>query len=83
MDVKYTPTTEFHEGDVIHIDSVRDIANNLKDFIGFCTKCYQASVDFVTKDGAIDTRTPTGKLMMHMFMALDKFDDRYFLGKEE
>ena len=65
-------------GDCIHIESIRDVATNIKECLRFMHKTFDEQVNVVIDDEGIDTRTAIGNLTREIMMGIDKFDDEYF-----
>jgi DNA invertase Pin-like site-specific DNA recombinase len=62
------------EGDVLVVVKLDRLGRSLRDLIDLVNKLHEKKVAFVSLNENIDTSTPTGKLIFHVFGALAEFE---------
>lgn len=62
------------EGDVFIVTKLDRLARSVLDLTAIVQKLAIKKVDLVVTDQAIDTTTPTGRLMLHVLAALAEFE---------
>lgn len=62
------------DGDQLVVTKLDRLARSLTDLIRITEQLQTKSIDLVVLDQAIDTTTPTGKLMFHMLGAVAEFE---------
>ena len=71
------------EGDVVMVESISRFARNTRDLLELVEKLTAKGVEFVSKKGAIDTTTPTGKFMLTVFGAVAELEREYILQRQK
>ncbi len=61
-------------GDTLVVWRLDRLGRSLKHLIEFCTQLQEKGIGFKSLTEAIDTTTPNGKLMFHLFGALAEFE---------
>ena len=69
-------------GDTVIVESISRFARNTRDLLELVERLTEKSVEFVSKKEAIDTTTPTGKLMLTIFGAVAKLEREYILQRQ-
>ena len=62
------------EGDQFLVTRLDRLARSVKDLSDLTKHMEQKKVDLVVLDQAIDTSTPTGRLLFHMLAAIGEFE---------
>jgi DNA invertase Pin-like site-specific DNA recombinase len=62
------------EGDTLYIESLSRLGRSTKDLIDIVEQLNEKNVQLVSLKESIDTTTPTGKLMFHIFASLAEFE---------
>ena len=62
------------KGDIIYIESLSRLGRNTKDLIELVEMLSQKGCQLVSLKESIDTSTPTGKLVFHIFASLAEFE---------
>lgn len=60
--------------DVLYIESLSRLGRSTKDLINIVEKLNEKNVQLVSLKESIDTTTPAGKLMFHIFASLAEFE---------
>ena len=71
------------EGDVVIVESISRFARNTKDLLELVEQLSSKQVEFISKQEAIDTTTPTGKFMLTVFGAVAELEREYILQRQK
>lgn len=79
--------SSLRKGDRLIVWKLDRLGSSLKDLITLVNKFYEQGVEFISLQDNIDTTTPSGKLIFHIFGALAEFEadvikDRTLAGLE-
>ena len=66
--------THLRPGDTLIVWKLGRLGRSLKDHIGLINKFATKGVNFISVNEKIDTSTPTGQLVFHIFCALAEFE---------
>jgi len=69
-------------GDAIIVESISRFARNTRDLLELIEVLSSKDVTFISKKEAIDTNTPTGKLMLTAFGAVAELEREYILQRQ-
>ncbi len=69
-------------GDTVIVESISRFARNTKDLLELVEQLTAKGVEFVSKKEAIDTTTPTGKIMLTIFGAVAELEREYILQRQ-
>jgi len=69
-------------GDVVIVESISRFARNTKDLLELTEQLTSKGVEFISKKEAIDTTTPTGKLMLTIFSAVAGLEREYIIQRQ-
>lgn len=67
------------KGDTVIVESISRFARNTRNLLELIEKLSEKGVEFVSRKGAIDTTTPTGKFMLTVFGAVAELEREYIL----
>ena len=70
------------DGDVVIVESYSRLARSTRDLLDIVEALKSKGVDFVSKKEAIDTSTPTGRLMLTIFAGLAQFEREVTLERQ-
>ena len=70
------------KGDTVIVESISRFARNTRDLLELIEKLSEKGVEFVSRKGAIDTTTPTGKFMLTVFGAVAELEREYILQRQ-
>ncbi|HAN10520.1 MAG TPA: resolvase [Clostridiales bacterium] len=70
------------EGDIIYIHDLTRLARNLKNLLEIIDKLKEKKIDLVSNKENIDTKTPMGKLMLHLVGAIAEFERENLLERQ-
>ena len=70
------------KGDTVIVESISRFARNTRDLLELVEKLTAKGVEFVSRKEAIDTTTPTGKLMLTVFGAVAELEREYILQRQ-
>ena len=70
------------EGDVVIVEAISRFARNTKDLLELVEQLTAKQVEFISKNEAIDTTTPTGKFMLTVFGAVAELEREYILQRQ-
>lgn len=76
-------TDYVRKGDTVIVESISRFARNTRDLLDLVEKLSEKGVEFVSKKEAIDTTTPTGKLMLTVFGAVAELEREYILQRQQ
>lgn len=63
------------EGDVLYIESFSRLSRSLQDLLSLCDQLKEKGVELVSlKEGEIDTRTATGRMMLGLMGVLNQYE---------
>ena len=62
------------EGDVLIVTRLDRLARSLRDLVNLLHNFHQRGIQFCSLNEQIDTSTPSGKLIFHIFAALAEFE---------
>lgn len=65
---------QLREGDVVVIDKLDRLGRSLKDLISIVSDFESKGISFVSLKDHMDTTTPSGKLIFHIFASLAEFE---------
>ncbi len=74
--------TFVREGDTVIVESISRFARNTRDLLDLVEQLTVKQVEFVSKKEAIDTSTPTGKVMLTVFGAVAELEREYILQRQ-
>ena len=69
-------------GDTVIVESISRFARNTRDLLDLVERLTEKQVEFVSRKEAIDTTTPTGKLMLTVFAAIAELEREYILQRQ-
>lgn len=67
------PSTSFREADTLVVPSLDRLGRSLQDLIAIVSGLRERGVDFTSLHETLDTTTPGGRLVFHVFEALAEF----------
>ena len=70
------------KGDTVIVESISRFARNTRDLLEPVEQLTAKGEEFVSKKEAIDTTTPTGKLMLTVFGAVAELEREYILQRQ-
>ena len=70
------------EGDTVYIHSLDRLARSTKDLLAIVEQLQAKGVELHSNKESIDTRTPTGKLMLTMLGAIAEFERQNLLERQ-
>jgi DNA invertase Pin-like site-specific DNA recombinase len=70
------------EGDTIFIHDLSRLARSTKDLLDIVEKLQKKGIELVSNKENIDTKTPTGKLMLTMIGAISEFERANMLERQ-
>ena len=71
--------SRLREGDEIHINELSRLGRNTRDLLELMDKFEQMKVELHSKKEAIDTTTPAGRLVFHIFASVAEFQRQIIL----
>ena len=70
------------EGDTVMVESISRLARNTRDFLNILDEMEKKKVHFVSLKENIDTTTPTGRFMVHIFASLAELEREQILTRQ-
>lgn len=70
------------EGDTVYIHDFSRLARSTKDLLAIVDELKDKGVSLVSNKEALDTSTPTGKLMLTMIAAINEFERQNLLERQ-
>jgi DNA invertase Pin-like site-specific DNA recombinase len=70
------------EGDMVIVESYSRLARNTRDLLDIVEHLQKKGVSFISKKEAIDTSTPSGRLMLTVFAGLYQFERESLLQRQ-
>lgn len=70
------------EGDTVYIHDFSRLARSTKDLLAIVDELTEKHVSLVSNKEALDTSTPTGKLMLTMIAAINEFERQNLLERQ-
>ena len=70
------------KGDTVIVESISRFARNTRDLLNLVERLTKKGVEFVSREEAIDTTTPTGKFMLTIFGAVAELEREYILQRQ-
>ena len=70
------------EGDIIYIHDLSRLARSTKDLLDIVEQLQKKGIELVSNKENIDTKTPTGKLMLTMIGAISEFERANMLERQ-
>ena len=70
------------KGDTVIVESISRFARNTRDLLELVEQLTAKGEEFVSKKEAIDTTTPTGKMMLTVFGAVAELEREYILQRQ-
>ena len=70
------------KGDTVIVESISRFARNTRDLLELVERLTAKGVEFVSRQEAIDTTTPTGKFMLTVFGAVAELEREYILQRQ-
>lgn len=71
------------EGDTIYIHDLSRLARSTKDLLGIVEQLQKKGIELISNKESIDTKTPTGKLMLTMIGAIYEFERANMLERQK
>jgi len=71
------------EGDTIYIHDLSRLARSTKDLLGIVEQLQKKGIELISNKENIDTKTPTGKLMLTMIGAIHEFERANMLERQK
>lgn len=71
--------SRLREGDEVHITELSRLGRNTRDLLDLMDEFERTGVQLVSKKEAIDTTTPAGKLVFHIFASVAEFQRQIIL----
>lgn len=69
-------------GDVVVVESYSRMSRSTKDLLEIVERLGQMDVDFVSKKEAVDTSTPTGRMLLTVIAGLNQFEREVMLERQ-
>ncbi len=70
-------------GDTVIVESISRFARNTRDLLEQVERLTTKGVEFISKEEAIDTTTPSGKFMLTIFGAVAELEREYILQRQK
>lgn len=70
------------EGDVVVVESYSRMSRSTKDLLEIVERLGQMGVDFISKKEAVDTSTPTGRMLLTVIAGLNQFEREVMLERQ-
>jgi DNA invertase Pin-like site-specific DNA recombinase len=70
------------EGDTVYIHDLSRLARSTKDLLDIVEQLQKKGIELVSNKESIDTKTPTGKLMLTMIGAIHEFERANLLERQ-
>ena len=70
------------EGDTVMVESISRLTRNTRDFLNILDEMEKKKVHFVSLKENIDTTTPTGRFMVHIFASLAELEREQILTRQ-
>ena len=71
------------KGDTVIVESISRFARNTRDLLELVERLTAKGVEFISKQEAIDTTTPSGKFMLTIFGAVAELEREYILQRQQ
>ncbi len=70
------------EGDTVIVESISRFARSIKDLLELVEELQKKKVEFISKKETIDTSTPQGRFMLHVFGAMAELEREQILQRQ-